>query len=363
VIRKIIYCIPLFVILLVVGCKDKGVEVKPPKDPRTYTWLADTLGYPGSLQTIMYDIWGSSPTDVYAVGHNNQNRGLMWRFDGNGWTNVPLITSEGGQIEGAIDLTSIYGFSSTDIYAAGERIIGYNPNPPPTFIDSSLIIHYDGTAWRKVNVYNGKKLFDIYGKAGNDIGATGRGNLLYHYNGNYWEKDTLIIFVPDGYDFSINSISSFNSSYFLTASAYNSNSGDQNYYFIGRTNNNWIVIDSFNVDGATFKFGFKLNQSAILDLYSYGGGGIFKYDGASWINFFQSNAPIGGMWAQSTNNIFAVGSGGRAFHYNGTDWHPIEALNDSQIDYWTVWTDGTEAFVAGSVFADGVQKTIVWHGK
>ncbi|MBE0551597.1 MAG: hypothetical protein IH619_04380 [Ignavibacterium sp.] len=359
---KIIFAMLFVLLSTLISCRDNTIDVKPPKDPRTYIWTADTLSYPGFFQTIMYDIWGSSPNDVYAVGHASANDGVMWHFDGNNWHDVVLSESKGGQIPGAFDLTSVFSFNSSDIYAAGERL-RTNSNPPPTFIDSSLIIHYDGTGWRKVNVYNGKKLFDIYGKAGNDIWATGRGNLLYHFNGNYWEMDTLIIFVPDGYDFSINSISSFNSNYFLTASAYNSNSGDQNYYFIGRTNNNWVVIDSFNVDGATFKFGFKLNQSAILDLYSYGGGGIFKYDGASWINFFQSTAPISGMWAKSDNNIFAVGSGGRAFHYNGTDWQQIEALNDSQTDYWAVWTDGTEAFVAGSIFADGVQKTIVWHGK
>ncbi|MEO8233710.1 MAG: hypothetical protein ABI638_15630 [Ignavibacteriota bacterium] len=361
--RSKIFCLLLLVNLLVLGCKEKGVEVKPPKDPRTYIWTADTLGYPGSFQTLMYDMWGSSPTDVYTVGHASANDGVMWHYDGNNWHDVVLSESKGGQIPGAFELTSVFGFNSSDIYAAGERL-RTNPNPPPNFIDSSLIIHFDGsTAWRKVNVYNGRLIGDIYGSSQSDIWAAGRGNLLNHFNGNYWKKDTLILFVPNGYDFSINSISSYNSNNFLTASAYNSNNGDQNYYFIGHVNNTWIVIDSFNVDGLNFKFGFKLNQSDNLDLYSYGGGGIFKYNGAAWINVFQLAAPISGMWAQSANNIFAVGNGGRAYHYNGTDWKQIVALNNSQTDYWAVWTDGTEAFVAGSIFADGVQKTIVWHGR
>jgi hypothetical protein len=54
------------------GCKkDNLVDVKPIKDPRTYSWTADTLGYPGAYQTLMTDIWGSSHNDVYVVGHSS----------------------------------------------------------------------------------------------------------------------------------------------------------------------------------------------------------------------------------------------------------------------------------------------------
>ena len=54
--RKKIYA-GLIIILFIylAGCKksDNGIEVKPVKDPRTYTWTADTLGYPGAYQTLM----------------------------------------------------------------------------------------------------------------------------------------------------------------------------------------------------------------------------------------------------------------------------------------------------------------------
>lgn len=360
--RDRICCLLLFVNLLVLGCKEKGVEVKSPKDPRTYIWTADTLGYPGSFQTLMYDMWGSSPKDVYAVGHNSQNRGLMWHFNGDVWTSVKLITSEGGQIEGAIDLTSIYGFSSNDIYAAGERIIGYNPNPPPNFIDSSLIIHYDGTDWRKVNVYKGRLIGDIYGSSQSNIWAGGWEKAMYHYNGNSWETDSIEVSVPLGYFFQVSSISSYNSIMYLIASSINDNTGVTIRYFFKRDNNSWVMIDSMT-SAVTDKFGEKLNQSNLPSLYSNGAGGIYKYENNSWFPFFQTTYPIISMWGTDNENIFAVGSRGKAFHYNGSDWQQIEVLNDPQIDYYAVWTEGTEAFVAGSIFADGVQKTIVWHGK
>ncbi len=355
------YTVILIIILLYTGCNDKGIEVKPVKDPRTYSWTADTIAYPGFFQTLMYDMWGSSPKDVYVVGHASDNDGVMWHFDGNSWIDIKLSVAKGGQIPGAFDLTSIYGFSSTDIYAAGERIIGYNPKPPPTFIDSSLIIHYDGIAWRKVNVFNGRLLGDIYGNS-SEIWAGGWEKKLYHYNGSRWETDSINVTVPEGYFFQVSSISSYNSNFYLIGNSTNNNTAESITYFYKRVNNTWTIQDLMTNSSGT-KFGDRLNQSSVPNLYSIGSEGIYKYSNSSWDYFFPSTYPINSMWGTSDKNIFAVGNGGRVYHFNGTDWKQIEELNDSQIDYFAVWTEGTEAFVAGSIFADGVQKTIVWHGK
>jgi hypothetical protein len=128
-------------LLLGVCCKDEPTKPPPEdtiKDPRTYTWTIDTLAYPGSMQTNMQDIWASSPTNVYVVGRNERGYGKMYHFDGTRWTDVKLSTTQGGTIQGAIDLFGIYGFGSNDVYAVGERIYD-NFTPPPNFLDSSLL--------------------------------------------------------------------------------------------------------------------------------------------------------------------------------------------------------------------------------
>jgi len=346
------------------GCKKANVvDTKPIKDPRTYTWTADTLWFPGSYQTLMTRIWGSSPKDVYVVGHcSSDNNGVMWHFDGNKWENVLLSTGIHADDWGAIGgLYSIYGFSSTDIYAAGSRIVGYNPNPPPTFTDSNLIIHYDGSTWKRVNTYNGSIVADLYGITSSDVWAGGAKNTLYHYNGSSWIKDSVHVTVPTDYYFSIGSISTYNSNYYMVGANINDNTGSTTTYFFKRLNNNWAIQDSFF--NADFQFGLRLNQSKLADLYSYGGGGIYKYSSASWSNFFQTSLPISSMWGAGDNNIFAVGTRGRVYHYNGSDWKQIEQLNDPQVDYYAVWTDGTEAFVVGHIYDGVYMKTIVWHGK
>ena len=326
----------------------------------------DTLGYPGSYQTLMDDIWGSSAKDVYAVGHNSQNRGLMWHYDGKKWIDVHLITSEGGQISGAIDLSAIYGFSSTNIYAVGERIRP-NPSPPPNFIDSSLIIHYDGSTWKEVNVYNGRHLNDIYGNSLSEIWAGGGGEKMYHYNGSKWEADSISISVRPDYIFQVTAISSYNSNIYLIGNSNNNSTAETITYFIKRANNKWVLQDSAITSGngsqIGLPFGERLNQSRLSNLFSNGMGGIYKYDGSSWGNFFQQTYPIISMWGTSNENIFAVGNIGRVYHYNGTDWKQIAELNNPQTDYFAVWTDGTEAFVVGHINDGAYQKTIIWHGK
>jgi len=270
-----------------------------------------------------------------------------------------LSESKGGKIPGAFDLTSVFGFSSTDIYAAGERL-RTNPNPPPNFIDSSLIIHYDGTAWKKVNVYNGSPLRDINGSSASNIIAGGRYNTLYSFNGSFWQKDSINIQVPVGQSFHIESVNSGATISYLIGYRSFEDMSDLTYYFFEKVNTVWLKKDS-TIFG---KFGEKLFRSPSGTLYSVGQGGVYKYVENSWTNIFNiTSAYIYGIWGTSDDNIFIAGNFGTVYHFNGADWQSVEKLNDSQTVYWSVWTDGTEAFVAGSIFADGVQKTIVWHGK
>lgn len=135
------------------------------KDPRQYTWSVDTLAYPSYYSGQMDDIWGSSTRDVYVVGHGSGASRNMFHFDGNQWTPVNLAF-------GASVLVAIYGFASNDIWAVGSRFES-NPNPPPGSIDSSLLIHYDGTTWKEFKLNGGRFLLDVWGQASNDVWTGG----------------------------------------------------------------------------------------------------------------------------------------------------------------------------------------------
>src|SRR5690242_13730222 len=80
--------------------------------------------------SAMRDVWGTSPSDVFAVGDN----GTILHFDGSAWNRMVSGTSA--------SLTKVWGASSTEVYASSpdNAILRYNgsmwspltiPPPPP----------------------------------------------------------------------------------------------------------------------------------------------------------------------------------------------------------------------------------------
>ncbi len=61
--------------------------------------------------------------------------------------------------------------------------------------------------------------------------------------------------------------------------------------------------------------------------------------------------------------MFAVGDFGKAYHFNGSDWYQFKQLDNENIVYTGVWTDGNAAFICGFTTDSYPQKTIIWHGK
>ncbi|MFB0517202.1 MAG: hypothetical protein ACETWG_11450, partial [Candidatus Neomarinimicrobiota bacterium] len=155
------------------------------RDPREYTWTVDTLAF--GPQTAMTAIWGSSPTDVYAVGHNALYTGKMFHYNGEKWRNVDYTTFVGGVAD---DLRDVLGFAEDDVWAVGVHSYR-NPDPPPNFIDSAMVLHYDGTGWREVKTPSVPGLMAIGGSGPQDIWAGGLYGTLLHYDGNAWTPDSI----------------------------------------------------------------------------------------------------------------------------------------------------------------------------
>ena len=86
--KKLLFVI-LFAIMVCYFACDKspsGPKDEAVKGPRQFTWTVDTLAYPNTFQTTMGRIWGSSPRDVYTVGHSSVGaHGAMYHYDGETW--------------------------------------------------------------------------------------------------------------------------------------------------------------------------------------------------------------------------------------------------------------------------------------
>jgi hypothetical protein len=116
----------------------------------------------------LFDVDGTSGSDIWAVGTvRGPVKMLVEHYDGTGWTTmrVPKIDSDYIQL-GAVD-----AISSTDVWGAGyylDRTTGAYRN---------LVVHYDGTAWRLVDVPNigdgDNQLFDLAAVNATNVWAVG----------------------------------------------------------------------------------------------------------------------------------------------------------------------------------------------
>ena len=357
----VLLLLAVLLIVCVSSCRKNPIVPPTPKDPRTYTWTIDTLDYPGSAQTIMQSIWGSSPNDVYVVGHNDGGYGKMYHFDGKAWTPVVLYFPDRWG-NAAIDLRDIYGFASNDIWAVGERILD-NPNPPPNFLDSSLVIHFDGMQWSEVMLPRRRYLERVWGISPKDIWMGGTNGTMYHYDGSAVKPDSVPFPVSSGVE-PVYSFVSFggSASEGTYALAY---TPDLRHYLFSHQSGTWIVVDSF----------FYYYKSMVW--FSPGGtmyitgSGVYKRIGIQWESLGLDGILSLAICGTDDNNLFVLaffndGSTiyGTVYHYNGSDWFEFKQLRLYNGRYGGIWTDGKEVFVVGSIlYTDFPQKTIILHGK
>jgi len=169
------------------------------------TWSLVDNSVINNLDTTIIAIWGNSPTDVYFVSslvvHYN---GALWSYQHAGET---------GNYEGVI-FNDIWGTSESDIFAVGEYhgVYHYEGNknaegkkiwskmedsPNGTSIWGSSgndvfvgtrtgeIFHYDGVLWSEVHKMGSTEIYSIWGSSNTDVFA-----LSAYYISHYGETDT-----------------------------------------------------------------------------------------------------------------------------------------------------------------------------
>ena len=346
------------------GCEKNPADSKEVfKDPRQYSWSVDTLAYPGSFQTSMRDIWGSSPKDLYVVGHNDQpGPETMFRFDGKTWKTTGFHAAEGGPVQGPVSLSAIYGFSANDIWAVGEHIYS-NPNPPPNFLDSSLVIHYNGSKWSEVNIGPRRRLLqNVWGAAPNNLFAVGSEGVILHYDGLKWS--TQFLSPPAQLLYLGGDANRLFAGGHLFGRLSNTGGRLDSIVIFMNSGEGWKILDSQPFLSELPKFGESDFYSPAPGVYYSVGLGIFRWQGTKWEKVYASEVYLNDICGTGPNNIFAAGQIGKAYHWNGSDWALLNLPFDKiPSDIWLtgVWTDGKEAFICGH--DTGGFRTFVLHGK
>lgn len=117
---------------------------------------------------IVFGIWGSSASDVLAVGGLGRAAGFVWRFDGTSWSELALPADFGGQ-----SLFKVWGTGPGDAWIVGT---------------DGAVLHWDGSALRTVDAGTTRTLFTVHAIDGAvaAVGGAGSGVLVQRDADGVW---------------------------------------------------------------------------------------------------------------------------------------------------------------------------------
>jgi hypothetical protein len=100
------------------------------------------------VDAILYGVWGTGPTDAWAVGGDPLGVGprpALLHWDGEAWTPAEVPEAADGKI-----LYKVFGAASDDAWAVGE---------------AGLLLHWDGESWTEVPSGTASVLLTVHGVA------------------------------------------------------------------------------------------------------------------------------------------------------------------------------------------------------
>ena len=174
--KKIFVVVISFTVLVLSSCNNNPVDPQPQPGRRDYTWTIDEIK-PGDESLYLGRIWGSSPSDVWAIGSSSWTATSIWHFNGVNWRCDSTSRN--------IQPFAIFGFLSNEVWLGNSN---------------STIWKYDGTKWLQygeykvngfdridINYFDGTSRENIYGVGFADIYNSNTAKaIIMHYNGNNW---------------------------------------------------------------------------------------------------------------------------------------------------------------------------------
>ncbi len=258
------------------------------------------------------------PASIWAVGTG----WTVVRYAGGTWTALPK--PEGIDVTDGDDsgqLSDVWGSAENDVWVT-ETSVANGSRP---------FLHWDGSQWtRSTDALAGFHFVTaIHGAAQDDIWAAGfvgmsTALVLFHYDGNHWTEQT-----PPPYD----GVASFRVPIYTFA---------PNDFWLGAKGN------IYHWDGSTWttSFGDMVNGHGSVvvcaalygasssDIWALIGAGTIHDDETKWA----LNSPtltastlhaLGGV---STTDMWVVGDGGAAAHFDGTAWTTADITSTDAFD-------------------------------
>lgn len=222
-----------------------------------------------------YALWGSSASDVYAVGP----QGKVVHFDGSTWSTISLATGT--------HFLAVGGTSASDVYVSGLDVI----------------YHFDGTSWTPT-ITKGAA-WAIWGSDSNNVFAAAEA--IRRYRGDAWVYPT----APTGS--TLYAVSTSSTGEMIAV-------GDQG---VALVNNGpyWHTTSTHTLQ----------TLRGVWERIAVGDAGtILTWNGSAWTaKSSGTTADLRDVWGASASDVYAVGLGGTMLHYNGTSWSPEPSWSGS----------------------------------
>jgi hypothetical protein len=342
-----------------------------------------------------------SPTDVWAVGFQNDNnlngsRTLIQHFDGTAWTTIkspnPAQTKDCGNGNSGNILTGVAALASSDVWAVGSF---FNCHSAFT---KQMVLHWNGTAWSVVATpqlpandnagLNGIKAFasnNIYA-VGFQPPANGGGlTLIEHFDGTSWS----VVPSPNGNTSGnfLDSISGSGPNDIWAVGELVAQDVEQRTLALHFDGTTWSVVPTQNpVSGGSLDaniltsvvsvapndataVGFTVFNNTTLTMVQH-------WDGTSWSlvdspnkssNFGDFNT-LRGVVAVNSSDLYAVGffadaaSAGQQqtmiLHFDGQTWSIVNSPTRGlaqQLNGAFALPNSTKVWVAGAASKQGIQ--------
>ena len=288
----------------------------------------------GFTEGFLSSIWGSSASNVYAAGKgDNGTTGYMpmiSKNNGSGWTSYGLSLPS-GMIDGW--LTGVWGSSASDVYAVGN---GYTSTD--VYNDLPFVSHLSGGVWTSYGLtlpsgWTDSELYSVWGTSANNVYAVGGGNngttivpLIYHYDVSGWTSSSITL--PSGWT---------NGSLFgvwgtSASNVYAVGDGTGGLLIYHYNGSGWTSSGLTLPSGWTNGYLYSVWGSSASDIYAVGSADngtayvplLYHYGGSGWtLNslVWPSGSSVGsetnglyGVWGSGASNVYAVGQ-----YYNSTN--------------------------------------------
>lgn len=266
----------------------------------------------------LHGVWGTSDGMAHwAAGRVNAELGQSYAYAG---ASAQWVAS-GGLTVGA--LRAVHGSGGNDVWMVGEK---------------GAIQHWDGARWQLGTTGIQNDLRSVWGVDEKHIWAAGSGGVILFFDGDGWRaQDSGVIMDLFGVG--------------------GSGTSDVWAVGVGGTAVHWDGSRWEKISLGTTKPLNAVWAASAQDAWvSSQMGELFHWDGTRFGPSTVGTADLYGVWGTAPNDVWAVGSGSTALHYNGVAWSSVGVNQSNAANLRAVWGPN-----AATVYAVGEEQVLQYN--